>query len=58
MRHISTSNGCRSLRSVNCGLRPNASEISFPALLNFPFGDAHVTSAMSLVLILRMVLPI
>src|SRR6266498_357076 len=36
---ISTSNGWRSIRSVECGLRPSASEISLPAPANFPFGD-------------------
>src|SRR6516225_5776572 len=36
------------------GLRPNASEISLPAPLNFPFGEDHVSSAIFVVLILRM----
>src|SRR5215208_7053281 len=52
MRHISTSNGWRSFKSVECGLRPNASEISLPAPANFPFGDDHVTSTISVVLTL------
>src|SRR5437667_107087 len=53
MRQISTSNGWRSLRSVDSGLRPNASEISLPAPLNFPFGEDHVSSAIFDVEILR-----
>src|SRR5258708_38371651 len=44
--------GCRSLRSVDSGLRPNASEISLPAPLNFPFGEDHVSSAIFVVLTL------
>src|SRR5215470_9098536 len=52
MRKISTSKGCRSLRSVDWGLRPNASEISLPAPLNFPFGEDHVSSAIVVVLTL------
>src|SRR5437016_14653332 len=49
IRKISTSKGCRSLRSVDSGLRPNASEISLPAPLNFPFGEDHVSSAIFVV---------
>src|SRR5258706_12803739 len=52
IRKISTSKGCRSLRSVDSGLRPNASEISLPAPLNFPFGEHHVSSAIFVVLTL------
>src|SRR4030095_16025534 len=52
IRKISTSKGCRSLRSVDSGLRPNASEISLPAPLNFPFGEDHVSSAIFVVLTL------
>src|ERR1051325_4725617 len=48
----STSKGCRSLRSVDSGLRPNASEISLPAPLYFPFGEVHVNSAIFVVLTL------
>src|SRR5262245_39266122 len=44
--------GCRSLRSVDSGLRPNASEISLPAPLNFSFGEDHVSSAIFVVLTL------
>jgi len=44
MRTISISKGCRSLRSVDCGLRPNASETSLPAPANFPLGDDQVSS--------------
>src|SRR5438105_4553145 len=53
MRQISTSNGCRSLRSVESGLRPNSSEISLPAPTNLPLGDDHGISTMSFVLTLR-----
>src|ERR1035441_5177901 len=53
MRQISTSKGWRSLRSVDCGLRPNSSETSLPAPTNFPLGEDQVTSAMSFVLIFR-----
>src|SRR5437773_912002 len=54
MRTISTSKGCRSFRSVDCGLRPNASETCLPAPLNFPFGEDHVSSVNSLVFTLSM----
>jgi hypothetical protein len=37
---------------VDSGLRPNASEISLPAPLNFPFGEDHVSSAIFVVLTL------
>jgi hypothetical protein len=47
MRHHSTSNGWRFMRSVDCGSRPNSSDISLPAPANFPFGDAQVISVMS-----------
>src|SRR5574341_568193 len=57
MRQTSTSNGWRSLRSVDSGLRPSATEISLLAPPNFPLGDAHVSSAMSLVFTLRMWFP-
>jgi hypothetical protein len=40
---------------VDCGLRPNSSEISLPAPTNFPFGDDQVTSAIFVVLTLFMV---
>ena len=52
MRQISTSKGCRSFRSVDCGLRPNASEISLPAPANFPLGEDQVSSTSSFVFIL------
>src|SRR6267142_2578698 len=52
MRTISTSKGCRSLKSVDCGLRPNASETSLPEPTNFPLGEDHVSSASSFVFIL------
>jgi hypothetical protein len=35
---------------VDSGLRPNASEISLPAPLNFPFGEDHVSSVIFAVL--------
>jgi hypothetical protein len=41
------------LRSVDSGLRPNASEISLPAPMNFPFGEDQVSSAIFVVLTLR-----
>lgn len=50
---ISTSKGCRSIKSVDSGLRPKASEISLPAPENFPLGDDQENSSMSLVFILR-----
>src|SRR2546427_10948661 len=53
MRQISTSKGCRSLRSVDWGLRPKASEISLPAPTNFPFGEVQDSSTISFVLTLR-----
>src|SRR4051794_18512374 len=53
MRQISTSNGCRSFKSVDRGFRPNSSETSLPEPANFPFGDDQLTSAMSFVLTLR-----
>ena len=37
----------RSLRSVDCGLRPSASERHLLAPLNFPFGETHGSSATS-----------
>src|SRR2546430_1537267 len=51
MRTISTSKGCRSFKSVDCGLRPNASETSLPAPANFPLGEDHVSSASRFVFI-------
>src|SRR6516162_4380527 len=53
MRQISISNGCRSFRSLDSGLRPNATEISLLAPPNFPFGEVHDSSAISFMLILR-----
>src|SRR4030095_2247829 len=50
IRKISTSKGCRSLKSVDSGLRPNASETSLPAPTNFPFGDDQVSSTIFVVL--------
>src|SRR5436190_16582172 len=47
MRIISTSNGCRSIASVERRIRPRASEISLPAPVNLPLGDDHVSSASS-----------
>src|SRR5437660_2278807 len=55
MRTISTSKGCRSFRSVDCGLRPNASETCLPAPANFPLGEVQVSSISSLIFTLRMV---
>jgi len=51
---ISTSNGWRFLKSVDCGSRPNSSEISLPLPPNFPFGDNHETSSIFFVFTLRM----
>ena len=48
---ISTSNGWRSRRSVDRGLRPRASEISLPAPTNLPLGDVQVSSGSSFELI-------
>src|SRR2546428_12126676 len=45
MRRISTSNGCRSFKSVDCGLRPRASETLLLAPANFPFGEIQGSSA-------------
>src|SRR5882724_8905938 len=53
MRKISTSKGCRSIRSVDRGLRPNASETCLPAPTNFPLGEDQLSSAIWLVLTLR-----
>src|SRR4030088_21379 len=53
MRKISTSKGCRSSRSVDRGLRPNASETCLPAPTNFPLGEDQLYSAIWLVLTLR-----
>src|SRR5260370_13863003 len=53
MRKISTSNGCRSMRSVDDGLRPNASETCLPAPANFPLGEDQLSSTMASVLTLR-----
>src|SRR5260221_5432845 len=55
MRQISTSNGCRSFRSVDVGLRPNDSEICLPEPPNFPFGDDQVRSIISFVFTLFIV---
>src|SRR5438094_2064581 len=51
MRRISTSNGCRSFKSVDCGLRPRASETLLLAPANIPFGEDQGSSASLLVLI-------
>src|SRR5438552_17547890 len=51
MRRISTSNGCRSFESVDCGLRPRASETLLLAPTNFPFVEDQGYSANWLVLI-------
>src|SRR2546430_12257577 len=51
MRRISTSNGCRSFKSVDCGLRPRASETLLLAPANFPFGEDQDSSANLLELI-------
>src|SRR5947199_5997955 len=51
MRRISTSNGCRSFKSVDCRLRPRASETLLLAPTNFPFGEDQGSSANWLVLI-------
>src|SRR5438445_10864435 len=55
MRKISTSKGCRSFKSVDCGLRPSSSEISLPAPANFPLGEDQVISVILVVLTLFMV---
>jgi len=55
MRQISMSNGCRSFKSVDCGLRPSSSEISLPAPANFPLGEDQVISTTSFVLTLRII---
>src|SRR3989442_113732 len=55
MRRTSTSNGCRSLRSVESGLRPSASDTLLLAPVNFPLGDAQGSSANRLELIFSMV---
>src|SRR5882672_812003 len=52
MRRISTSKGCRSFKSVERGLRPNASETSLPAPANFPLGEDQDSSTMLFVLTL------
>src|SRR5207249_12221392 len=52
MRQISTSNGCRSFKSVESGFRPSSSEISLPAPMISPFGDDQVNSAILVVLTL------
>src|SRR5438045_9240366 len=55
MRRISISNGCRSIRSVDKGLRPSASETCLPAPANLPFGEDQTSSSMLLVFTLRIV---
>jgi hypothetical protein len=52
MRQISTSNGCRSFKSVESGFRPSSSEISLPAPMISPSGDDQVNSAILAVLTL------
>src|SRR5438046_1593502 len=49
MRTISTSNGCRSFKSVDCALRPKASETSLPASVSLPLGEVQDASASLLV---------
>jgi hypothetical protein len=39
---------------MDCGLRPNSSEISLPALTNFPFGEDQDNSSIVFVFTLRM----
>src|ERR1700682_5541284 len=58
MRRISTSNGWRSRRSVDFGLRPSASEICRPKPANFPRGEDHEVSGTSFVLTLRSIVRI
>src|SRR5437667_6356664 len=55
MRRISTSNGCRSFKSIDCGLRPSASETLLLAPLNFPLGEVQGSSVNWLELIFSMV---
>src|ERR1039457_1070018 len=55
MRQISTSKGCRSLRSVENGCLPNASETCLPAPTNFPFGEDQDNSVKSFVFTLCMI---
>src|SRR5260221_11241360 len=50
------SKGCRSLRSVENGLRPNASETCLPAPANLPFGEDQISSSMLLVFTFSIVL--
>src|SRR5580765_1282872 len=42
------------MRSVECGFRPRASEISLPAPANLPLGDDHASSVSSFELIFFM----
>src|SRR5579872_2015824 len=56
MRTISTSKGCRSFRSMDWGLRPNASETPLPAPANLPLGEDQVSSARWLVFIFSMMI--
>src|SRR6266581_4068500 len=51
MRRISTSNGCRSFKSVDCGLRPRASETLLLAPANLPWSDFQGSSVNRLELI-------
>src|SRR3954464_4472879 len=48
MRTISTSKGWRSIRSVEVGTRPSASEISLPAPAKLPLAEDHVSSLSAL----------
>jgi hypothetical protein len=53
MRQISTSKGCRSFRSVDCGLRPSSSETSLPKPTNLPLGEDQASSCILSVLTFR-----
>jgi hypothetical protein len=55
MRQISTSNGCRSFRSVDLGLRPSSSDTCFPKPTNFPLGEDQASYVMLFKLTLRIV---
>src|SRR6267378_2843929 len=48
MRFHSKSNGQRFAKSSDSGSRPSASEIPLNATANFPFGDCHGSSLISL----------
>jgi hypothetical protein len=53
IRQSSISNGCRSFKSLDSGLRPNAMETSLLTPPNVPLGEAQGCSLTSLRLLLR-----